>query len=184
MPLLAEKKDVPGRASTLRDLPTVTYATDGCVMSYWRNIIINAWGVPASTILAGELRKIMAHVSAEYTRWSTVHVVIGASSLPAKDVRAEFAKISKDFQHEMEYSAILIWDDGFWASAVRSLITGMAAFTNRPAQIKLCGSADELARWMAQGHSTKTGELVEVAELTQAVEWLVDRPQVRAMRTK
>jgi hypothetical protein len=172
-----------GATPKLHDLPTVTFATHGCVMAYWGNVGVVVWGVESSLSLLEEVRRLTTRVASEHSRLSMVHISLGASPLPSKAVRTGFDVLGEEFAARTDQTAVLIGDTGFWASAVRSFMTSFL-LNKRHMKVKLCGSLAEVSRWIAQANSIRTGQLVDPLALQQAMEWVLDRPELSELRGK
>jgi hypothetical protein len=138
---------------------------------------------PATLGLADELRKLMTLVAAQHATLSLVHITFGAIPLPNKEVRDGFGYLVQDFGAKLDHTAVLVGEAGFWASAVRRVLTSIL-LTTRAFKFTLCGSVAETPRWLAQGHFVRPHERVDAAELQQALEWVLDLPELRHVRGK
>lgn len=166
------------------ELPTVTFVGEGCVMAYWRNVIVVAWLGPGTLSLIDEQRKLMSLVTLKHARISLVHITFGSFPLPNKEARAGFAALAKDFDARLDHTAVLVGETGFWASAVRSVMTSFLLNKQGAPKLNLLGTVAETARWLAAGHYVSPGELVDAAELQRALEWVLDLPELRDVRGK
>ena len=93
MPNSNQDHDGSHDASGQNELPTVTYGAEGCVMAYWRNVLLVAWGVPSTPALREELRSLMARVIGQNAKISLVHIMFGGIPLPDKEARAGFVAL-------------------------------------------------------------------------------------------
>lgn len=166
------------------ELPTVTFVGNGCVMAYWRNVLFVAWASPSTLSLIDELRQLMTRVTAKHAKISLVHIMFGAIPLPNKEARAGFAALAKDFEARTDHTAVLVGEAGFWASAVRSVMTSFLLNKRGAPKLNLLGSVAETARWLASGHCVSGGVLVDAGELKQAIEWVLDLPELRGVPGK
>ena len=165
-----------------QELPTVTFVAGACAIAYWRNALMVAWGTASTLSHVDELRKLMTRVAAKHAKVAVVHITFGAIPLPNKEVRAAFSVLGQDFGGKLEHTAVLVGEAGFWASAVRSVLTSF--LPTRAFKFTVCGSLAETVRWLGQGHHVAPGELVDPAELQQALEWVLDLPELRSLRAK
>jgi len=174
-----DKQEGSHRTSAPAETPTVAFATDGCVMASWGNLILVAWGIQSSLSLVDELRRLITRVAGEHTKISLVHVCIGALPLPTKEVRGAFASMTHEFADKLSCVGVSIGEEGFWASAVRSVVTHLQSISQRGPKAQLCGSVEEVSTYMARAHVTEAGVLVDARALHQALESLLAHPQLR-----
>lgn len=183
MPFSNQGRDGSRHAKQPHELPTVTFTGDACVMAYWRNVLVVAWGTPSTPSLVEELRRLMARVTAQHEKIAIVHITFGAMALPNKETRAGFSSLVQEFGPKLDHTAVLVGEAGFWASAVRSVLTSFLV-TTRAYKFSLCGSVAEAVRWLSHGHFVAPGTLVDAGELHQALEWVLDLPELRSLRAK
>jgi hypothetical protein len=151
-------------------------------MASWRNVLMVAWGTASTLSHVDELRKLMTRVAAQHTKIAVVHITFGAMPLPDKEVRAAFSALGQDFGGKLEHTAVLVGEAGFWASAVRSVLTSF--LPTRAFKFNVCGSLAETSRWLGQGHHVAPDQLVDAAELQAALEWVLDLPELQSLRAK
>jgi hypothetical protein len=65
---------------------------------------------------------------------------------------------------------IVVGGTGFWASAIRGLITGLRSASSREYPLKLAGSIDELVSWLPEPHFKRTGIALDPAEFARALQ--------------
>jgi hypothetical protein len=179
------KREQPAQTSPSAPLvlPTVTFASEGCVMAYWHDMVLVAWGIPASLPVLKELRKLMNEVVERDGKLSMVNITLATTSLPPKDVRDEFVAMAEEMQQYLTHAALWIGETGFWASAVRSLITSVNRLGIRPYKVMLSGSLDEMAEWMSSRYD-ELGHPIAAAEVRAAMAWLLESPEVQSYQDK
>ena len=174
-----------GDAATARRapdaMPTLTCAVDGCVLGYWKRVLIGVWAIPSSMELVEEQDALMKQLSAP-AKLSSVHLVIKRAPLPAADVREAYQALTQRYADKIICSAILIEGDGFWASAVRAFMTGIEMLQRRM-RTKAFGDLESLSAWVAQSRNAEASERIEAEELRGALEWMLEQPCVRSYRT-
>jgi hypothetical protein len=67
--------------------------------------------------------------------------------------------------------------DGFWASAVRSFVTGLSVLVRGPFELGIFGQLDELAQWLPEIHGSRTGVSMLSSELIQVLRLAQDRAE-------
>jgi hypothetical protein len=162
-----------------RELPTITFETSGCVMGHWKNVTLVVWGAQATVPLIAELTKLSEKVFEQYRMASAVHLAVNHARPPASDARAALEELTARYQNQLACAAILIEGSGFWASAIRSVLTGLEGVRRAPFKTQTFGRIDELARWLSRTHSAKTAETLEAADVEAAIVWMLEQPSVQ-----
>jgi hypothetical protein len=172
----------PGQRSPA---PWIGYETTGCIMGSWKNITIAVWARQGTVELVGEL----ARVSAEYTKRdadtkvSTVHMILNHAPLPDTPTRNALRALSELYAPKLACVGTMIEGAGFWAGAVRGLVTSLQIVAPRRSfRMHICGSTNALASWMAEPHTRETGVSVEPSELEAMLNGLLARPSIMSAR--
>ncbi len=69
--------------------------------------------------------------------------------LPSSEVRKESVAMLKANRDRVYGTAVLVEGDGFWASAARSVATGVFQLAPPPYPVKIFARPDEAAAWIA-----------------------------------
>ena len=77
-------------------------------------------------------------------------------AIPSAEVRARAAEMIADNAHYVDASALVVDAGGFWASAVRSVMTAAFALARQPTPSRCFASAADAAQWFA-GFPSGTG---------------------------
>jgi hypothetical protein len=100
---------------------------------------------------------------------SDVHVVVGRIAFPDEHTRQALIRISKLAVPHLAAVAVVVGGTGFWASTMRSLITGIRVLLPGTFEMALFGTTDELVRWLPEVHTKRTGQRVDAAALRHAL---------------
>lgn len=173
--------DVIATGLAPNQLPTITFAVDGCVMGHWHSILIGVWAIPSTLETVAELEKLTKLLCASWPKFSSIHLVIKRAPLPGAEVRAAYKEMLRRYSDRLACASLLLEGDGFWASAVRAFLTGILMFERR-AEVRTFGHLEPLVEWMAQMHTAETDGRLTPGELRLALEWMLDRPTVREHR--
>ena len=165
-----------------RELPTIAFAADGCVLGHWRAITLGVWGVQADAALVGELDKLSLRMATKYPRLSGVHLILNNTPLPRPEARAAFNALTERYANQLAGVATMLEGGGFWASALRGFITSLHVIGGRRFKFKTHGSIREVAEWLAPIHSADTGDPIDPVELENVLAWMLDQPSVRGHR--
>lgn len=144
----------------------------------WKNVSICAWvgraTQPGAEELIGITQRTIAALGATQ-RFSIVHLVAEGIELPDGGARGVLAQILKDYADHLGCSAVVLGGSGFWASAMRSFITGLRVVAPRTFDVRVHGEIEELREWYPAEHEKRTGVPIDpasfVAELERAKRW-------------
>lgn len=102
---------------------------------------------------------------------SVIHVVKGNIALPEQGTREAFVRLMKSSNGVLACVAVVVGGSGFWASAARSLVTGLRVLARGEFEMRLHGEISEVVKWLPEKHAARTGVQVEPAQLSQALQF-------------
>lgn len=164
-----------------QDLPVITYAFQGCVMAHWRGVGIVAWATQATGQHAREMAKLAEEVGKSHTRGSNVSLVVNRAPLPTHEARRVIHEVTRRYEKHIVCSATVIEGTGFWASAIRSLVTSLHLVGRWSFDLKTFSDIDALSEWLAPIHTRAVGTSVESTELAGALAWVLGQPAIREL---
>jgi hypothetical protein len=150
-----------------------------CYAGAWANVSLTHW-VSRGTVSAVDcVARVGTELRAQYPMGtSAVHLIREGAGLPTPEVREGLVKLMNEKVERRGCVGIVVGGTGFWASAVRGLITGLRAASSREYPLKLAGSIDEIVSWFPEPHYKRTTVALDPAEFARALqaasEW---RPQ-------
>jgi hypothetical protein len=162
----------PSSIAVVGEFPTV-YRT-----WLWRNVIIASWfGHPASAPAVLHLATITEQVLERLGpgRVSYVHLVPSGLALPDAQTRAAFLEITHKHAANTACVAVVIAGSGFWASAMRSFVTGFRMLAPRLFALRISAAVPELLPWFPEEHARFTGVQLDGDELVRQVEYALAR---------
>lgn len=137
----------------------------------WRNVCIFAWTGQVTGEATDELGRIVKRAIAMVPagrRFSGVHLVPNKLEIPDAGGRSGLVQLLTTFSPHFGCIGILVGGVGFWASAIRSFITGLLVLV--PGfDVRVVASLEELTSWLPDGHRKHTGVSIDPDELSQAV---------------
>ena len=166
--------------------PSVQHVSEGCVIGTLDDIVLVVWTAQPKIEQVLELRKVFELLAYRYNGGSSVHVLSNRPELPDKRVRDEMARVTADFADQSIASALVLYGDGFWASAMRGLATSLHFLGTKRDRFKLrvCSSIEQAAAWLVPVHNERSRRPANAEELASAVHQLCARagrkPKVRA----
>jgi hypothetical protein len=144
----------------------------------WKNVSICAWVGKATVPATSELGQITQRTIATLgpkQRFSIVHLVAAGLELPDSGSRGALVQIIKDYADHIGCAAVVLGGSGFWASAMRSFITGMRVLAPRTFDLRVHGEIEELLDWYPAEHEKRTGVAIDpaafLAALTRSRDW-------------
>jgi hypothetical protein len=151
---------------------TLLDAEPGSVTLYaHENITIIVWWGPASTLAVQRLHRITEQRRKQHPQGlSVIHIVKGDLVLPDQETRDAFVRLMRDSDTALAAVAVVIGGGGFWASALRSVITGMRVLARSAFEMRLHGNIDEVLKWLPDKHAKRTGVVIDKDRLRRALE--------------
>jgi hypothetical protein len=142
-----------------------------CYSGAWANVTLTHW-VSRGTVSAVEcVARVGSALREQYPMGtSAVHLIREGAGLPTPEVREGLMKLMNDKVERRGCVGIVVGGTGFWASAVRGLITGLRSASSREYPLKLAGSIDEIVSWLPEPHFKRTGTALDPADLARALQ--------------
>ncbi|HKU43140.1 MAG TPA: hypothetical protein VJR89_33500 [Polyangiales bacterium] len=141
-----------------------------CCAGAWANISLTRWIGRGTASAVERVARVGDEVRTQYPDGvSAVHLIAEGAGMPTPEAREGLVKLMNRKTDRLGCVGVVVGGSGFWASAIRSLITGMRAVSSRAYELKLAGNIDEIAAWLPEQHARRTGISVDPAELAQAL---------------
>lgn len=160
------------------ELPTITFAADGCVMGYWRDLSVAVWATQATMPLVLELNKLADLLDSQHPLTSSVHLVINNAPVPASDARNALDALTKRYEDKLQCVVTMVEASGFMASAMRSFLTGLHVLARRAYKSKVAADVHDAASWLAANHRPQLTGAYDPAEVEAMLKWMLSRPSV------
>lgn len=138
----------------------------------YQNVAINVWlstPTEAGVTVLHELTHASRKACPEGI--SSIHSLEPGTGLPTAGTRARLGELSTHFApHIAGVGVLLSSGDGFWASAIRSALSGILQnLPNARFPLRFFGSPEQLVEWLAPIHEVKTLTRLEPAVLVRCV---------------
>ena len=150
-------------------------AVPGVYSSYaWNNVGLTLWFGPATLESLETFEATCRKVAADRpVRWSSVHIMVpGNSGLPSAEARAALARMTREMADTTAAIAVVIPGTGFWASAIRGLVTAVHMLGSRDFELKIFGNVEEVAQWLPEAQLQRSGVEISPAQLLDALRQL------------
>jgi hypothetical protein len=139
----------------------------------WRNVMIVSWfGRPASAQAVHQLGAITGQVLERLGpgKLSYVHMIPNGLDLPDSETRSAFLKITRVHASHTACVAVVVAGSGFWASAMRSFVTGFRILAPRLFDLRIHATLAELLAWFPEEHARITGVQLDGDELVRQLQ--------------
>ena len=134
--------------------------------SVWRNITIGVWADQATGEAARRIIAISRSMAKNHSAGhSNVIFVLDGAPPPTPEANQIFAQIHDQKVSDLACMGIVVEGSGFWASAIRSAITGVRMSTSSGIRMGVSDSVNQLMEWLPAEHSKRTGVSVSASEL-------------------
>jgi hypothetical protein len=145
----------------------------------WRNLTICVW---LATPTARDIPRLVAmgntRAADSTLKLSDLHLVTRSVGLPDADARNTLLEASRGGAPHLAAVGVWMGGSGFWASAVRSFVTGLSVLVRGPFELGVFAEVSALATWLPEIHAARTGVTITASELHQ----VLLRAQQRAER--
>ena len=125
------------------------------------------WFGPVDKQSAETLAQLMRQVvmRAPTERFSVVHVVNSRVGVPDAETREVLAEISRYSTVHVACALVILAGAGFWASAVRSVMTSLRVMTQGTFDLRAHASIAETVAWLPAEHLKRTGVTITPLQL-------------------
>jgi hypothetical protein len=91
------------------------------------------------------------------------------AALPTNEARERLKGLMDNYGSQIACVAVIIVGSGFWASTLRSVITGMHLESSRTFPMRLCDSVQAAVQWLPSEHLRLTGVRLEPRDLGEVL---------------
>jgi hypothetical protein len=128
-----------------------------CAIGVRQNLTVIVWWTQATAAAVERVARLTRDVCAEYGRMSNVHLIRDGALVPTPAARTGFVQMMRDHADQLSNVAVVVGGSGFWASMMRSAITGMRFVAPRTFELRLHGRAEEIVNWLPRAHAARCG---------------------------
>jgi hypothetical protein len=139
------------------------------------NITIIVWHGKPTVAAVEQLTRVSQHRRAKFSHGiSAVHLVPATFELPDGPTRDMFVKLLRDGDGKLAVVCVLIRGGGFWASAMRSLLTGLRVLSRGSVDLGLHTELGATVDYLLPRHHEKTGVPIGREQLSAVLTKLFD----------
>lgn len=142
-----------------------------CRIAALRNVMIVYWSSRATGSAVARIGAVTEQVLKTYPAGlSAIHVIANNAGLPTPEARSGFIQIMQEKAAQLACVAVVVGGTGFWASAMRSFITGMRFMSPRSFDLRLHGTTSEVMMWLPKQHAKLTNVALDERQLERILE--------------
>lgn len=165
----------PVIATADQDLVVLHRTPGRCAFGHHGNVALQAWHEPPDAADARALHTASVQLVQRYPMGlSSIHWVRSGGRLPDHEARSVMSRTLAAYGDHYGRLAIVLNGDGFWAGAVRGMLTGLGIASGNREAFRVVASTVEAVRWLSEPHRQRTGVTVDGPRLCQSVARLVE----------
>lgn len=140
------------------------------IFARYHNVALQVWLAQCDETDALALAQASRQMQEEFPDGiSTVHWLRNNAALPTPGARQHFAHMMDTQADWFGDVAMLLDGDGFWAGAVRGMLTGLRLAAGKRAGFRVFSEMGECTAWLAPQHERRTGVRLEGLEIANAL---------------
>lgn len=147
------RRDVPVNSSKRMELTTLDHEPGNFWYGAWKDVNVAVWRQAASAAAVARIdHTIPGRIKALPGRHSTVHIALASVGPPTSEARTAFAESARRWKDITGAVAVVIENNGFLASALRSAVTGIQLLSGTQFPLRAHKSIEEAAPWLVEHH--------------------------------
>lgn len=159
---------------------TVCHAQPGFLIAALHDVLLVFWDLRATTETVLELERAARKLIDQFGKSAVIHVALPGALLPETEARRALEEVASRLAKDTTAVAVVLLGHGFWASAIRALVTSVrwGGLMTAPLNVHVCSTPEEATRWLASQHRAHGAHTPDVAELDAALQALLAHPQL------
>jgi hypothetical protein len=144
---------------------------EGCFrIGMWRNVSIGVFAAQATRDIAERALRVSKHMHREHPAGhSSINFIVKGTPAPTEAADVVFAQVYDSRVSHLACLAMIVEGEGFWASRIRSRITGLRMAVGGLMVLHTDTSIEDVVSWFPAEHAKRTGTTLDPAELTRAL---------------
>jgi hypothetical protein len=140
----------------------------------WQNIMIACWSQRATGPAIEKITTLRESMHDRHPEGVSVVYLIGDNAgLPTPEARAGVTELMARFSHHRACLGVIVVGSGFWAGAMRAVITGARMLVPLNFPMRVFSDAHELVEWLPARHERRTGVRIQPDQLLSVLQQLV-----------
>ena len=154
----------------ISDIPVVHEGAPGAFFGSWKNVFIANWRSQGTVLGIDRMLGAIAAMPHIAEKRSDIHIIAEGARLPEAGVRDHFIEAIKASSDSLATVAVVVGGGGFWASTIRSFVTGLHWVAPRSFDFRLHASIGDVAEWLPPLHEARSGVRLDPARLRRILE--------------
>lgn len=140
--------------------------TDNLVLATWEDVVLWIGSGDASEAEIGHLHDALTAAVSSVNKTGLVLWLPHRAAAPDSAGRTRAARMFREVGPQLAAFAVITEGGGFWASAIRSIITGLSLATHHSFAFKAFSTMNAAAPWLVEKLEipTRCGELLRVSK--------------------
>jgi hypothetical protein len=131
-----------------------------------QNIMIACWSKGGTGPAVQRVAEQRARMDKQHPEGvSVVYLIANDAGLPTAEARAGVRQLIERYRHQRACLAVVVQGEGFWASGMRAVITGVRMLVPGQLAMRVYGRVEEVVAWLPAQHQSATGVVVAPEEL-------------------
>lgn len=126
-----------------------------CAIGVRQNLTVIVWWTQATAPAVERVARLTRDVCAEHRAMSNIHLIRDGALVPTSQARTGFVQMMRDHADQLSNVGVVVGGSGFWASMMRSAITGMRFVSPQTFELRLHGRAHEILNWLPRAHELR-----------------------------
>ena len=145
-------------------------APDALTMYWLDNVAVVIWHAPPTAPVVDAWYAMIAPELLRHQKVSMVHASPVKHAVLDSATRDSYVRGAKQAGPHTAVTAVLAPALGFWASTLRSVVTGIMALSGVRTTMRFCDNAEEVLAWLPESHERATGRPVDLEQLRQLLD--------------
>ena len=137
--------------------PIVHPGTDGVFFGSWKNVLVSVWEAQGTIVAIDRMLEAATAMPRIAAKRSDIYIIAEGARLPEAGVRDHFVEVIQSHSIDLACVAVVVEGSGFWASALRSFVTGLHWLAPRSFDFRLHGSINEMITRLPPIHERLSG---------------------------
>lgn len=136
-----------------------------------QNVAINTWSSQPTASAVEVLGQLTERSLSECPDGiASIHWIESGAGLPTAEARQGLGEIAKRYSKHLHCVGVMLEGSGFWASALRSALTGIVLLSPREYPLRFAGDSAELVDFVIQTLKQRTAKAPEPERLRRTLD--------------
>jgi hypothetical protein len=144
--------------------------TEGAFFGSWKNVFVSVWESQGTMAAIDHMLAAIAAMPRIAEKRSDIYLIAEGARLPEAAVRDHFIDVIRSSESKLACAAVVVGGTGFWASTLRSFVTGLHWIAPRSFDFRLQGSVEGVVSWLPAVHERLSGVWIDPHQLQRVLD--------------